>query len=177
MLIDKHIAGIRNNELDSYKIVYDMYSAEMYASSFRITNNMEESKDILQESFLKSFSEIEKLRVNANYGAWLKRIVINQSLQYLRKKKIEPIEIPEDLVVYDEEEYWYSEISIAKIKEEIQNLPDKCRAVFSLYVFEDLKHREIASQLGISNSTSKSQYAYACKLLREKLTKKVYNEI
>jgi len=154
------------------KVLYEQYSREMLGLSYRITQNKADAEDIIQEAFLKSFQEIRKLKEAEKYPAWLKRIVLNRSLSTI-KGKIHFAEIDNiaESIEDEDQEHWYEGIPFEKIKPAIQELPDGCRQVFTLYLLEDYKHREIAELLDISLSNSKSQYRYALKLLKEKLSK------
>ena len=153
------------------KVLYNQFAREMLTLSFRITQRMEDAEDIVQESFLTSFQQINKLKEPAHYRAWLKRIVVNNSIKQTRQKihftTIEDLE--EEVEEHDNN--WYKAISFDKIKTAINTLPDGCRQIFTLYLLEDYKHREIAELLNIAVSTSKSQYRYALKLLKEELVK------
>jgi len=157
------------NDISAIRDLYDKFSREMLTISYRISGDMSESEDILQEAFLTSFEKINQLENAAAYPAWLKRIVTNKSLTAIRKRVhfSEINEIPE----WEEEDTspWYSGISFNKIRDAIQELPEGCRQVLTLYLLEEYKHREIAEMLNISVSTSKSQYRYALGLLRERL--------
>jgi len=172
-IIQKAIKG----DHSAFKELYRLYSTEMFSTSYRITNHKEESKDILQEAFLTSFQKIQSLKDAKAYRPWLKKIVINKSLAFLRvnKKEYELQDIEE--VETGGSQNWYSEISIEQIKKEVQNLPHSSRTIFALYAFEGMLHKEIASILNISNSTSKSQYKYACTILKQRLTKFINYEI
>ena len=113
--------------------------------------------------------KINKLKDPKSYGSWLKRIVINNSLQLVKKQihfeDLTNLDIKEEAT----EENWYQDIPFNKIKQAILQLPNGCRQVFSLYLLENYKHKEIADLLNISVSTSKSQYRYALKLMRATL--------
>ena len=153
------------------KVLYNQFAKEMLTLSFRITQRMEDAEDIVQESFLTSFQQINKLKEPAHYRVWLKRIVVNNSIKQTRQKihftTIEDLE--EEVEEHDNN--WYKAISFDKIKTAINTLPDGCKQIFTLYLLEDYKHREIAELLNIAVSTSKSQYRYALKLLKEELVK------
>ena len=141
----------------------------MLTTSFRITNNMADAEDIIQEAFVKSFRQIRQLKESAAYGGWLKRIVVNLSLQKQRQKRhFAPLD---NLESHTEETEgpWYQDIPFPRIQAAIQALPNGSREVLSLYLLEGYKHREIADWLGISVSTSKSQYQYALRSLRQTL--------
>ena len=147
----------------------------MMATSFRITNDMQASEDIIQESFLTSFTKLNSLSKPENYEGWLRKIVINNSLAHLKKKKNQiEININElSELTMETEENWFTEISFDKIRDAIQELPMGARIVFSLYALEGYKHREIAAIQSITEATSKTQYRYAKKLLKASLTKMV----
>lgn len=174
-IIQKAALGDRK----SLRALYDEHVDTMFASSYRITNDLQASEDIIQDSFLTSFAKLDTLSEENNYQGWLRRIVINNSLGYLRKKKtFSEIESNHtEFIEVEKEENWYAEITWDEIRDAIQELPNSARAIFSLYALEGYKHREIAELQSISVGTSKSQYQYAKKLLQELLTKKVKDEI
>jgi len=153
------------------KVLYNEFAREMLTASHRITQNLSDAEDIIQESFMTSFEKINKLKQPKNYGAWLKRIVINNSLSLVKKQVHfeEVTSISEAPAEVDQ--HWYENIPFDKIKSAINELPDGCRNIFSLYLLENYKHREIADLLNISVSTSKSQYRYALKLMKAALIK------
>ncbi len=165
------VLRVKKNDIVAMQTLYNDFSKAMMATSLRITNNEADSEDILQDAFVTSFQKIAQLKEASKYGGWLKQIVINQSLNQVRKNRsfVNLDQIPE-LSDEDGNENDIPEgITFQDIKAVIHNLPDGAREVFSLYLLEDLKHREIAEKLNIAVSTSKSQYRYALKLLREKL--------
>lgn len=166
-IIKKSIDG----DPQAIKQLYDAYANEMYSSSLRITNDKQASEDIIQESFLKSIDKLPALEKRENYQGWYRRIVINKSLAYI-KKRITFENLKDDNMVEDEgDQNWYNEIPMSSIKTAIQELPSRSRTIFSLFAIEDYKHSEIAEELGITKSTSKTQYRYAKKLLRAYLIK------
>jgi len=145
----------------------------MYNTCLRIVNNTLEAEDIMQESFLKAFDKINYYKGEVSFGAWLKRIVINHSLDELRKRKMDLDSIEES--VYDlkedekEENFEEIQVKVEQIKEAINKLPDGYRIVLSLYLIEGYDHDEIGEILNISSSTSRSQCARAKKKLVERL--------
>ena len=130
---------------------------------------MKESEDIIQESFLTSFQKISNLKDPNKYAHWLKRIVVNNSLKSYHKMEFDhPID--ESISAHEtNEDKWYQNISLDTINQEIQNLPNGCRSILTLYLMDGFKHKEIAELFGISISTSKSQYRYGLNLLQNKL--------
>jgi len=150
--------------------LYQRFSGAMLLVSTRITQDRMASEDILQEVFLKSFTRIESLQDKSRYGGWLKRMIVNASIDYVKNRKDWKV-IDEDYELPDEKnEAEIPGINADQIEAAIGKLPPKCRTVFSLYLIESYSHAEVAELLHISLSTSKSQYQYALKLLRNELT-------
>lgn len=176
-IIDRCKSGEQKAQFQLYKLYYKA----MYNTCLRIVNNNLEAEDIMQESFLKAFEKIHTYRSEVSFGAWLKRIVINHSLDELRKKKIELQSIEETSInpVEDSNENDESDIQAKaeEIRDKINNLPDGYRVVLSLYLLEGYDHDEISEILNITSSTSRSQCARAkqklIELLKEKKSEKV----
>jgi RNA polymerase sigma-70 factor (ECF subfamily) len=170
-LIKGCIEGNRSAQYAFYK----KYSKAMYNISYRITNDPDEAEDVLQEAFLSAFNHMNAYKGDASIGAWLKRIVVNTAINHLRKKKmiqvpLEQMEVVEEDTINDEDIV----LELSRVKDAIQELPDGFRTVFSLYLLEGYDHREIADILGVSESTSKSQYNRAKKRLKEILKERIY---
>lgn len=172
MRIEKVISRAKRKDQQAYRELFEAYGKSMFAASYRITNHKEESKDILQECFLTSFQKLKDLKDPASYPAWLRKMIINKSIKYTHSKVI-TYEMLDSDIIEDQAENWFRNISWSELRLAIQNLPDGCRSVFTLFAIEDFKHREIAELLSISISTSKSQYKYACKVLQSKLKKHI----
>jgi RNA polymerase sigma factor (sigma-70 family) len=170
--IDKCRKGDRNAQFEIYRLYYK----SMYNSSLRIVKDAREAEDIMQESFLSAFVKINTYSGKVSFGAWLKKIVINNSLDALKKKKILTQELNEDIpeaVLKDEEhEEDFANIRIEDIRDTIFNLPDGYRVVLSLHLLEGYDHEEIAEILGIRSSTSRSQFIRAKQKLLQILKKK-----
>lgn len=152
--------------------IYHAYSPGMYAIALRYMKDEDEAKDVLQNSFIKLYNSREKFDPTGSIGAYIKRITINTALDEIRKKKkFDDIEnnllISEDEVEFEFEESESN--SYQQLLGLIQDLPDGYRTVFNLFVFENLKHTEIAEYLDISVNTSKSQLMKAKRMLKEKL--------
>lgn len=157
------------------EILYQQFSKAMYNICVRMMGNRQEAEDILQESFIIAFGNLKNIKDELSFAGWLKRIVIRQCLSGSRKQKtlLYATDVLEIADVPDEN--WMGQISFEKIHDAIRELPEGCRQVFNLYAVEDWPHKEIAKELGISESTSKSQYQRARKLLRDKLNKTIEN--
>jgi RNA polymerase sigma factor (sigma-70 family) len=143
----------------------------MYNICLRMTGNRQDAEDILQDAFYQAYRHLHELRSPDNFGAWLRRIVINRSISFI-KSRIYFTDIETARFAYEENaEDNLESLSMKQINGAIQELPDGCRIIFNLFLLEDFSHREIAEMLNISESTSKSQYQRARKLLQVKLKK------
>jgi RNA polymerase sigma factor (sigma-70 family) len=144
----------------------------MYNSSLRIVGVAEVAEDIMQESFLTVFSKLATYSGEVSFGAWLKKIVINRSLDYLRKRKTVFEELNDDLQITDEEEPELDRISLDEVKTAISLLPDGYRTVLSLILIEGYSHEEVSQILGIRNVSSRTQFSRARQRLKEVLIEK-----
>lgn len=164
-LIDRCKKGDRRAQAEIYKL----YAKPLYNVAYRILNTREEAEDVLQESFVKVFQNMGTYRGEATFGAWMKRIVMNGSLNRIKKKKVAFVEVKEEIASEEEEEDDEEPFTIQQVREAVRQLPDGFRVVFTLYMFEDRSHKEIAEELGISTSTSKSQLNRAKKKIQNYL--------
>jgi RNA polymerase sigma factor (sigma-70 family) len=164
------IARCKDGDNRAFKEIYDLYAKAMFNICMRMINDRDEAEDVLQESFISAFKNLNQYNGTASFGSWLKRIVINRSLDALRKKKVNLISI--DAIDYADEEINDDEMvyETETLRKAIQQLPDGYRIILCLFLFEDLTHKMIAEKLNISEGTSKSQYARARKKLQELLT-------
>ena len=141
----------------------------MFSICMRIINNATEAEDVMQEAFLNAFTKLDTYKGEVSFGAWLKRIVINRSLDYLKKQKVKFDEINEKTNQLPDYQMEIKEVNMTVIKDAIQKLPDGYRVVLSLFLIEGYDHEEISEILGISNSNSRTQYLRAKNKLRELL--------
>ena len=161
--------------------IYKLYYKAMYNTSLRIINDTMEAEDIMQESFLSAFEKIDTYSGTVSFGAWLKKIVINRSLDTLGKRKavFEDIESHEGIRDENTDDNVRSEeldVKVDEIKEAIEKLPDGYRVILSLYLLEGYDHDEIAEILSISSSTSRSQLSRAKQKLISELRMKTIRE-
>ena len=143
----------------------------MYNVCLRMVGSQVDAEDVMQEAFLNAFTKIDTYQGVVSFGAWLKKIVINRSLYYLKKRKVKFEELNEKIPDEEPVSIDISEIQMEKLKNAIQRLPDGYRVVLSLYLLEGFDHEEIAQILEISNVSSRSQYMRAKLKLREMLHK------
>ena len=143
----------------------------MYNVGYRIVQSQEEAEDVLQEAFISAFRNLASYRGDSSFGAWLKRIVINKAINALKHKRNlrldeVHVEVAEDKDTEPDGLAGYP-FSVEKVNQAIALLPDGYRAVFSLYLLEGYDHQEIAGILGITESTSKSQFNRSKRKLKE----------
>lgn len=163
------IDGCRKGIRASQKALYDRYSKKMMVVCLRYSKSTPEAEDILQEGFVKVFQGLEGFRQDSKLETWVTRIMVNTALNHHRKKlylypmvDVEEIDIPQT-------EVSLSGLHFSQLLEMIQDLPQGCQVVFNLFAMEGYSHKEIAEMLGISEGTSKSQYARARSLLQTRL--------
>jgi len=150
------------------KELYNRYKNAMYTLIYRITNDLKLSEEILQDAFIKVFKHINSFRGEASVGSWIKTIVTRTALEKVKQRiRFEPLEG----TAYEEIINWGHHLDIDYLEKAIQSLPEGYRAVFVLIEVEGYSHKEVASMLGISNGTSKSQLYHAKRKLKELLTK------
>lgn len=175
-LIDKCREGDRKAQYE----IYQHYSKAMFNTALRIVGNHGEAEDVLQDAFLDAFLKIDSFRGTSTFGAWLKRIVVNKSINQVNKRKMTLVEI-ETAELNGNGHYEDSapspadlQLSVERVVQAMEQLPDGYRIVFSLYCLEGYDHKEIAEILAISESGSKSQLNRAKKKLKEILKEKIY---
>lgn len=145
----------------------------MYHTVIRMIGDAATTQDIVQEGFVKVFKQLHRFRGESGIYSWMKRIMINEAISHIRKNKRQPqiveadyhLESLSDESDHDDGEGW----DVSRVHSAIKLLPTRCRTVFSLFLFEGYSHKEIATELEISESTSKTQYMRAKKLLRNHL--------
>jgi RNA polymerase sigma-70 factor (ECF subfamily) len=149
--------------------LYQLYAKSMYNLCLRLLNSEPDAEDLLQQSFVDVFSKLDSFRQEASIGAWIRRIVVNNCINFLQKRKLTLENLDDQLQQLPETEASSLQLDVDSIHQAIQKLPEGCRVVLCLYLLEGYDHQEIAQILHIAESTSKSQYSRARKMLRELL--------
>lgn len=171
--LDTLIQGCIKGERASQTRLYNLFSQKMFVVCLRYAKSREEAEEILQEGFMKVFDCVNQFRFAGSFEGWMRRIMVNSALQRYRKKgllhpvgNIDPevadIEMHEDIL---------SRIGTKELMKMIQLLPPAYRLTFNLFVFEGLKHREIAEMLGVSEGTSKSNLSDARTILQKSVAR------
>jgi len=168
-LVQKCISG----NADAQRELFDRFSPLMLGVAMRYIKDKERAEDVLQDGFIKVFKNIYRFEHKGSLEGWIRRIIVNTALDQLRKYKKEQTNIELDDVSFelvqksDAEERLQAEV----LMEIIQQLPDGYRIVFNMFAIEGYSHKEIADELNITESTSKSQYSRAKSVLRKTLKK------
>ena len=148
--------------------IYKLYSKAMFNVCYRMMNNREDAEDMLQEVFLQAFTKIDSFRFESGFGTWLKTIAVRTCINAINKRKVDLVYCDE---IYDhrppEEESDAVKLTTNNILKAMEELPEGGRIVFSLYLLEGYDHGEIAQILGITESTSKSQFMRAKRKVQE----------
>ncbi|GAA4811725.1 RNA polymerase sigma factor [Litoribaculum gwangyangense] len=171
------IEQCKQNNRKAQLQLYNQYCDGMYIVAKRFLKDAADAEDVVQESFIKAFTKLHQYKAEVTFGAWLKRIVINKSIDFLKSKKQELVELEEvHLKVVDtpKDDKWLVEdtITLNDVKEAINKLPDKYQYVVMLYLIEGYDHQEISEILNISEVASRTQLSRGKVKLQELLTLK-----
>ncbi|WP_295794719.1 sigma-70 family RNA polymerase sigma factor [Mucilaginibacter sp.] len=179
IFIDKHYNLVVECKKGSKKACYELYklySKAMLNVAFRIVGNIAEAEDVLQEAFVDAFSKLKDFRQDTTFGLWLKQIVVNRSINLLRKRKLDLVDLEgeqiENIAGEEAEDDDETQYQAARVKEAMKDLPEGYRLVISLYLLEGYDHEEIGQILNISENTSRTQFLRAKRKLLEILQRK-----
>lgn len=169
---DELIAKCRKGNSKAQASIYEKYSAKMLAVCMRYIKELNEAEDTLIQGFMKAFSKIDQYKQEGSFEGWLRRIMVNESLTFLRRNKSMYLEVE---IEKADRKPDYNTLSTHLETEDllkmVGNLPMGYRTVFNLYAIEGYSHKEIGEQLGITVNTSKSQLSRARKMLQGMLLK------
>ena len=169
-LIEGCIIGDRKAQ----KALYDRYSRRMMAVCQRYLKDIEDARDLMQEGFIKLYSNINKYSGEGSFDGWVRKIFVNCALERLRQNDILKYadDISENYFTEIPDEDTTSDISSDEIMMYVRSLPDGFRTVFNMFAIEGYSHKEIGTELNISESTSRSQYMRARNMLQKMMIKK-----
>jgi len=155
----------KQGDTTAFKKLYELYSRAMFNTSYRILNDFTEAEDVLQESFMDAYRHLSSFGNRSSFGSWLKQIVVNKSINVLRKKKLLLTDMEQGAIaeIADDDTKDEAEIQmkIQEVRKAIQALPDGYRTVISLYLLEGYDHEEISEILQVAQSTVRTQYIRA----------------
>ena len=164
------VKALVRKENRDYQLFYDRFSGKLLAICSRYISDRMAAEDVMVEGVMKVFEKVEQFSFSGSFEGWVRRIMVNESISYLRVHK--NIKFIDDETFFEERfNNIESQFSVEDIQLLIDNLPDGYRMVFNLYAIEGYKHHEIATMLGISEGTSKSQLSHARKMLQNQINK------
>jgi RNA polymerase sigma factor (sigma-70 family) len=169
LLIKQAIKGHR----PAQKQLYDCYAAAMLGVCYRYTKSIQDAEDVLQEGFIKMFNNLERYREDGEFGAWLRRIMVNTCINYLKKNAWYNAELvfnDRDLAPVNsatDEESAEASLNAKQLLSLVRQLPTGYQTIFNLHAIEGYSHVEIGVALGISDATSRTQFFKARKLLQK----------
>lgn len=168
MILDNLINECKQGNTKAFEQIYRLLSPKIFAVCLKYSRSYEEAQDNLQEGFLILFEKINLFNFKGSFEGWAKRVVINYILQQYRKQNILEI-VSENFAEVEEVEIEEENVSLDFLTQIIQELPDRYRLVFNLYVMDGYSHKEIAEMLEINIGTSKSNLARAKAILKNKI--------
>lgn len=175
------IAACKKQDTNAQRELYETFAPRMMGLCMMYCKNSDAAQDMLHDGFIKVFTQIKKYSGRGSFEGWMRRVFVNTILESFRKekRKLELIsemeESPEEMLDENLERLFDDSITEETLLKMIQELPDGYRTVFSLYVFEDMPHREIAKKLGIKEAASRSQYSRAKSSLKIKINEYIAN--
>lgn len=168
MSLEQLIINCKKNDAEAQSQIYKLFSGKLFSLCLKYSKNYAEAQDNLQDSFVTIFNKVDQFSHKGSFEGWMKRITINTTLQRYRSVGVFDI-VNEDQIEDVAVEIDDDELSIEFLLGIIQELPDRYRLVFNLYVLDDYSHQEIADMLDISTGTSKSNLSRARLILKDKI--------
>lgn len=168
MGLEKLIQKCKRRDIKAQSEIYHLFAGKMFGLCLKYSRNKQEAEDNLQDAFITIFDKIDQFKFKGSFEGWMKRIVINTTLQTYRQKNVLNLveeNLPDEVDVEIDEE----EISLDYLLKIIQELPERYRMVFNLYVLDGYSHKEISDLLGIAEGTSKSNLSRARLILKGKI--------
>ncbi|MDE5420234.1 sigma-70 family RNA polymerase sigma factor [Labilibaculum sp. DW002] len=174
--LDKIIKDCIKGKAKAQELLYVTFAPKMLGVCLRYSKDLAEAEDTLQDGFIKIFQNVKSYQFKGSFEGWMRRVMVNTALaKFRQEKKIQLVEEVVDIEDEEDENYAESEISIDILLKMVQELPDRYRMVFSLYVLDGYPHNEIAEVMEITVGTSKSNLARGRAILKQKV--KEYLEV
>ncbi len=174
--LEQLIENCKINDTKAQSELYKLFSSQLFALCLKYSRNYAEAEDNLQDAFLTIFKKIEQYKNKGSFEGWLKRVTVNTVLQQYRNEKVFEI-INENIIDDVELDVDDESLSINYLLKIIQELPDRYRLVFNLYVLDGYSHKDIADMLDINIGTSKSNLARARQILKQTIETDKTNQL
>ena len=168
MSLEQLILDCQKKNIKAQEQLFRLFSSKLFAVCLKYSRSYEEAQDNLQDGFLLIFDKIVQFAFLGSFEGWAKRLMVNNALQYYRKEKFLEL-VNEDIADEEQVEIDDTSISLDYLLGIIQQLPDRYRLVFNLYVIDNYSHKEIAAMLNINIGTSKSNLSRARLILKDKI--------
>lgn len=168
MSLNELVKQCAKNDRRAQKEIYQLFAGKLFSICLKYSKNKQEAQDNFQDGFITIFDKIDQFKFKGSFEGWLKRIMVNTVLLKYRNKNVLNIvteEIPDEVIVDIDDD----EVSLDFLLNLIQELPDRYRMVFNLYVLDGFSHKEISKMLQIAEGTSKSNLARARAILKQKI--------
>jgi RNA polymerase sigma factor (sigma-70 family) len=164
------VAALQQQEARAQRVVYERYSNRMMAICMRYVGNRDDAEEVMIDGFMRIYGRVDQFRSDGSFEGWMRRIMVTESLMYLRKNKAWRQELPLDSITVEPDYEWAdANLQSEDLIRLVAQLPNGYRTVFNLYAIEGYNHAEIAELIGISEGTSKSQLSRARALLQQKI--------
>ena len=168
MSLNELVKQCAKNDRRAQEEIYQLFSGKLFSICLKYSKNKQEAQDNFQDGFITIFDKIGQFKFKGSFEGWLKRVMVNTILLKYRQKNVLSLitdEIPDEVIVDIDDE----EVSLDFLLNLIQELPDRYRMVFNLYVLDGYSHKEISKMLQIAEGTSKSNLARARNILKQKI--------
>ena len=171
MDLDNAIIAAQKGNSVAQRYLYEQYKIPLFTVCLRYSRDRSEAEDILQEGFIKIFKDLDQYAGKGAIGAWIRKVMVNTALQYIRKwkKDWKHVDTQDYQEAFQTSEIAFQNLGLEEITRMIQQLPNGYKVVFNLYAVEGYSHKEIGELLGINENTSKSQLFKAKAALKKKI--------
>lgn len=175
MNLKKAIKAAKKGNRNAQRLLYDQFKISLFSICLRYSRDHSEAEDILQEGFINIFKDLHQFTEQGNIEGWMRRVMVNTALRYLRKWKRDwQHSTTQDYKeTFHSQEIVFQKLGMEELTRFIQQLPEGYKVVFNLFVVEGYSHKEIAELMGISINTSKTQLFKAKATLRKHLEKQL----
>ena len=174
MSLEELIHNCKKGDRHAQEQLYRKYSRILFGTCLKYSRNKTEAEDNLHDSFMTIYEKIGQYKFKGSFEGWIKRITVNTVLQKYRKEEYLNV-VSENMQEEADIETAYADISLSTLLRYVQELPNKYRLTFNMYVLDGYTHKEISELLGTSTGTSKSNLARARMILKEKIKKENIN--
>ncbi|HEA20615.1 hypothetical protein LCGC14_1025460 [marine sediment metagenome] len=170
------VSRCKKNDRLAQLELYEKYCDGMFKVAMGFVKDPDDAEDVVQEAFIKAFKKIDQFNAEVTFGAWLKRIVVHQSIDFLKSKKREILPLNENLIVVKEDDDWSvdNSVTVNEVKLAMERLSEKYRYVVMMYLIEGLDHSEISQVLGITETNCRSRLFRGKAQLKDILNQKAY---